>query len=119
MGMVYQHSIPFGAPSQFRLQLTVTADGHADMAVLDAFNQPIGNLNHMRAPLSAIARLVEPGAEPVRAEGHHSHIVLSRTDDPEWLKVFYADEEAFMERETTVMLEEMVALVEDAKASMV
>ncbi|HRK21727.1 MAG TPA: hypothetical protein PLX06_07965 [Fimbriimonadaceae bacterium] len=117
MGMVYQHSIPFGSPSQFRLQMTVTADGHADMAVLDAFNQPIGNLNHMRAALSEVAKLTQPGAEPVRAEGNHSHIVLTRTDDPDWLKVFYADEEAFMERETTVMLEEVAALIEDAKAS--
>lgn len=96
--------------------MTVTADGNADMAVLDAFNEPIGNLNHMRAPLSEVAKLTQPGAEPVRAEAPHAHIVITRTDDAEWLRVFYADEEAFMERETTVMLEEMAALIEDAKA---
>jgi hypothetical protein len=115
--MVYEHSIPFGAPSQFRLQMKVNSDGTADLAVLDAFNQPIGNLNHMRAPLEAIGKLVQPGAPPVRAEAPNAHIEISRTDDPEWLKVFYADEEAFLERDTTVMIEELAALLEDAKAA--
>ena len=113
--MVFQHSIPFGAPSQFRLQMSTTADGHADLAVLDAFNQPIGNLNHMRAPLDGIAALCKDGGAPVTAKGQNSHITIERTDDPEWLKVFYADEESFIERDTTVMIEELAALVEDAK----
>jgi hypothetical protein len=115
--MVYQHSIPFGAPSQFRLQMVVDAEGNADLAVLDAFNQPIGNLNHMRAPLEELAKLAEPGAPSVVATGAHSRIEISRTDDPEWLKVHYADEESFIDRDTTVMIEELSALVEDAKAA--
>ena len=113
--MVFQHSIPFGAPSQFRLQMTMAADGSADLAVLDAFNQPIGNLNHMRAPVDALAALCKEGGEKVTATGQNSHISIERTDDPEWLKVFYADEESFIERDTTVMIEELAALVEDAK----
>lgn len=118
MGMVYQHSIPFGAPSQFRLQMTVSADGVADMAVLDAFNQPIGNLKQMHAPLKDIAGLLQPGGATVNAVGNQSHIEISRTDDPEWLKVRYADEEAFLERDTTVMIEELQELVADAQASL-
>lgn len=114
--MVYQHSIPFGAPSQFRLQMTVCADGNADLAVLDAFNQPIGNLNHMRAPVEAIAGLMQPGGAPVTASAPNAYIEIARTDDPEWLKVHYADEESFIERDTTVMIEELQALVADARA---
>ena len=115
--MVYQHSIPFGAPSQFRLQMSVGADGNADLAVLDAFNQPIGNLNHLRAPVSEIAKLTQPGGEPVKASGPHAHIEIARTDDLEWLKVHYADEESFIERDTTIMMEELQALLDDAKAT--
>ena len=114
--MVYEHSIPFGAPSQFRLQMNVSADGTADLAVLDAFNQPIGNLNHLHAPLAEISKLTQPGASPVTASGPHAKIELKRTDDLEWLAVHYEDEESFIERDTTVMLEELAALLEDAKA---
>jgi len=115
--MVYQHSIPFGAPSQFRLSLTVGADGNADLAVLDAFNQPIGNLNHMKAPVSELAKLTEAGGDPVTATSNNAHIEIARTDDPEWLKVHYADEESFIERDTTVMIEELAALLQDAKTA--
>lgn len=115
--MVYQHSIPFGAPSQFRLQMTVGADGNADLAVLDAFNQPIGNLNHMTAPVAEIAKLTEPGGADVTAKGNNAHIMLARTDDPEWLKVHYADEDSFIERDTTIMIEELTSLLEDAKTA--
>src|SRR6185436_2106816 len=114
--MVYQHSIPFGAPSQFRLQMTVGADGNADLAVLDAFNQPIGNLNHLRAPFAEISQLMQPGSPDVTAAGPHALIKLARTTDPEWLAVHYSDEESFIERDTTVMIEELQSLISDAGA---
>jgi hypothetical protein len=96
--------------------MSVDAQGVADLAVLDAFNQPIGNLNHMHAPFDAIRKLMEPGAPPVVAPGNNSLIELSRTDDIEWLKVHYEDKDAFIERDTTVMLEELQSLIDDAKA---
>jgi len=69
----------------------------------------------MRAPIDALAALTKEGGEKVMATGTNAHISIERTDDPEWLKVFYADEESFIERDTTVMIEELAALVEDAK----
>lgn len=115
--MVFEHSVPFGAPSQFRMQMKVDAAGMAHFAVLDAFNQPIGNLKEMTAPLSEVSKLAEPGGPPVRAEGHNSFIEISRTDDIEWLKVHYEDADAYMERDTTLMIEELTALVQDARAA--
>ena len=96
--------------------MTVGEDGSADLAVLDAFNQPIGNLNHMRAPVAEITKLTQPGGSAVTAAGSNAHIEIARTEDPEWLKVHYADEESYIERDTTVMIEELASLLEDAKA---
>jgi hypothetical protein len=115
--MVFEHSIPFGAPSQFRMQMQVDAAGTAHLAVLDAFNQPIGNLKDMQAPFAAIRAVALGEAPPVAATGTHSLIEISRTDDPEWLKVHYEDTDAFVERDTTLMIEELAALVEDAQAA--
>ncbi len=112
--MVFEHSIPFGAPSQFRMQMQVDAGGNAHLAVLDAFNQPIGNLKEMTTPLESLRKLASPGAPNVRAEGSNSFIEIARTDDAEWLKVHYEDTEAYVERDTTLMIEELVSLVEDA-----
>lgn len=111
--MVYQDSIPFCAPSQFRLHGVVDGDGVAWFAVLDAYNQPIGNLKGMKVPIDDLRAICEAGSGEATATGDKATCVFHTGSDQahQMLAVDYDDPEKFMKRSATVRLEEFRELV--------
>lgn len=61
--MVHQHSISFAAPSQLRLHMVDDGAGNAEVAVLNAYNQPIGSLHALKASKEEFASLLSGKAE--------------------------------------------------------
>lgn len=112
--MVYQHSIPFGAPSQLRLLVAPDNQGIAHLSVLDAFNQPIGNLKDMVVPMNQLRALVESDTAVVEATSPSAACVIRLADDPrhEDLEVHYEDKVASRSKTATVTLEDFAALLD-------
>src|ERR1700709_344946 len=97
--MVYHNTIPFGAPSQLRLQIAVDAQGMAQLAVWDPFDKPLGNLKNLTVSMPELSSLVTDTAHSIRiargeafvqiGPGHDEHKVTLdiHYEDPEkWSK---------------------------------
>ena len=112
--MVYEHSIPFGAPSQLRLMIAPGPDGKAELAVLDQFNEPIGNLRKMGASLADLKAVVESDTAVARAEGAKAGCLIKVGDDPlhEDLEVHYEDRESNRAKTATVTIEDFKELID-------
>ncbi|HVT11111.1 MAG TPA: hypothetical protein VHE55_02495 [Fimbriimonadaceae bacterium] len=80
--MVFQNSIPFGAPSQRRLHMVAGPQDMAYIAVLNQFNEQQGNLHHMTVPVAELEALAKAGAGSVTARGPKASITF-RTGDHE------------------------------------
>lgn len=78
--MVYQNTIPFGAPSQRRLRMVAGSSETATIAVLDPFNEPQGNLHDMTIPVAELENLAKSGEGSVTAQGPKANITF-RTGD--------------------------------------
>jgi len=78
--MVFQNSIPFGAPSQRRLHITGGPDGIAQIAVLNAFNEQQGNLHHMSIPITDLETLANSGEGEVTAHSPKASITFKTGD---------------------------------------
>lgn len=110
--MVYQHSIPFGAPSQLRLLIAADTEGKAEVSVLDAFNQPIGNLKNMQTQLNDLKAVVETAETVVEAKSDKA-VCQIRLDDyrQEDIEVQYEDLERNRKIVATVTVEDFKELL--------
>jgi hypothetical protein len=115
MDMVYQHTIPFGAPSQLRLLIAANQEGDAEVSVLDAFNQPIGNLRNMKAHLNELKAVVSATSTPVEAKNDKAVCVLRMTEDQRQddIEVRYEDLERNRAITATVTVEDFKQLIEE------
>jgi hypothetical protein len=115
MDMVYQHTIPFGAPSQLRLLIAASQEGDAEVSVLDAFNQPIGNLRNMKAHINDLKAVVNTTTTPIEAKNDKAVCSLRMTDDPrkEDIEVRYEDLERNRAITATVTVEDFMQLIEE------
>jgi hypothetical protein len=111
--MVYQDSIPFCAPSQLRLHGVVDEEGVAHFAVLDAYNQPIGNLQRMRVPLEDLKAVCSASLDRAEASSDKATCAFHMGTDNahQMLAVDYQDPEKYMTRSATVRLEDFRELV--------
>lgn len=111
--MVYQHSIPFGAPSQLRLLIAADIEGKAEVSVLDAFNQPIGNLKNMHTQLSDLKAVVETAEAVVEAKNDKAVCQLRLDEErKEDIEVQYEDLERNRKISATVTVEDFKELLE-------
>jgi hypothetical protein len=78
--MVFQNSIPFGAPSQRRLNIVAGPDGTAYVAVINQFNEPQGNLHHMTVPIAELETLAAAGEGSVTASAAKGNITFKTGD---------------------------------------
>lgn len=78
--MVFQHSIPFGAPSQRRLSMVAGPQEMAYVAVLNQFNEEQGNLHHMTVPIAELEALAQAGQGSVTARGAKASITFKTGD---------------------------------------
>jgi hypothetical protein len=78
--MVFQNSIPFGAPSQRRLQMVAGPEDMANVSVLNAFNEQQGNLHHMVIPIAELEALAKAGEGAVTARGAKASITFKTGD---------------------------------------
>lgn len=111
--MVYQHSIPFGAPSQLRLLIAADVEGQAEVTVLDAFNQPIGNLKNMKTQLGDLKAVVETTEAVVEAKNDKAVCQLRLDEEnKEDIEVQYEDLERNRKIRATVTVEDFKDLLE-------
>lgn len=78
--MVFQNSIPFGAPSQRRLQMVAGPEDVASVAVLNQFNEQQGNLHHMLVPIAELEALAKAGEGAVTARSPKASITFQTGD---------------------------------------
>jgi hypothetical protein len=78
--MVFQNSIPFGAPSQRRLHMVAGPQDMAYVAVLNQFNEPQGNLHHMTVPIAELESLAKAGEGAVTARGPKATLTFKTGD---------------------------------------
>jgi hypothetical protein len=78
--MVFQNSIPFGAPSQRRLHMVAGPQDEAYVAVLNQFNEQQGNLHHMVIPIAELEALAKAGEGSVTARGPKASITFKTGD---------------------------------------
>lgn len=78
--MVFQNSIPFGAPSQRRLQMVAGPQDTAYIAVLNQFNEQQGNLHHMMVTIAELEALAKAGEGTVKATGPKGTITFKTGD---------------------------------------
>ena len=112
--MVFKDSIPFGAPSQLRLHIVADEQGVAQLSVLDAYDQPIGNLKSMSAPISELKKIFTDHADGIVAKNDKASCTFTHGSDKshENLDAHYVDEENFMDRTPTVTLEDFTAIIQ-------
>lgn len=115
--MVHNNAIPFGAPSQFRLHVAVDPQGVAYLAVLTPYNQPSGNLHHMKVPFSELCTL-QQGAGPIVANGTKGSCTIHEGSDNahEMLWVEYRDPENHIDLKETITKEDFNDLVKVLQA---
>lgn len=89
--MVYQHSIPFGAPSQLRLLISTATEGDAELSILDQFNQPMGNLQHMRVPLGELKAVVDGSHVEAKADKAVCQLKIAEDARKEDIEIHYED----------------------------
>ncbi|HVL37753.1 MAG TPA: hypothetical protein VM328_00050 [Fimbriimonadaceae bacterium] len=107
--MVYQGTIPFGAPSQFRLQMAVDQEGVAYLTILSPFNEPVGNLHQLRVAMSDLESAAHGGKAV--AENSKARCSLQPGHD-ETVEVAYEDPENFRKSISLVKkadLQELIA----------
>ena len=98
--MVHQHSISFAAPSQLRLHMVADEEGNAQIAVLNAYNQPIGNLGGLKIPREEMAAFLAGKADIAIAKNDtasctftmgvdHAHetIAVNCEEPAKWVKM--------------------------------
>jgi hypothetical protein len=78
--MVFQNSIPFGAPSQRRLHMVAGPQDTAYIAVLNQFNEQQGNLHHMTVEIAELEALAKAGEGSVTARGPKASITFATGD---------------------------------------
>lgn len=112
--MVFEHSIPFGAPSQLRLLISPVQGGKAELAVLDQFNEPIGNLRNMGVSLADLKAVAEIDTAVAHAEGPKAACLIKLADDPRHddLEVHYEDRESMRSKTATVTIEDFKELID-------
>jgi hypothetical protein len=115
--MVYQDTIPFCAPSQLRLHGVLDEEGNTVFAVLDAYNQPIGNLQLMKVPIEELRQVCAQLQERATATNDKAVCTFHMGTDQahQMLAVDYEDPEKYMKRSATVRLEDFQELVGSMK----
>ncbi|MCB8931966.1 MAG: VOC family protein [Chthonomonadaceae bacterium] len=115
--MVYHGTIPFGAPSQLRLQMGVNPDGHMVLTVLTPFDQPMGHLHHLQVSPQELRAICDGKADRVIAQGEAGASIefTSGTDDAhEMINIHYVDPEKWTDSRSTVTIEDLSALIGEA-----
>lgn len=115
--MVYHGTIPFGAPSQLRLQMGVNPDGHMVLTVLTPFDQPMGHLHHLQVSASELHALCDGKATRVLANGEQGASIefTTGTDNAhEMINLHYVDPEKWTDSRSTVTIEDLSALLAEA-----
>jgi hypothetical protein len=112
--MVYEHTIPFGAPSQLRLMIAPGPEGTAELAVLDQFNNPIGNLRNIKTSLKDLKAVTETDTAVVSAQSDKAACMIRVADDPrhEDLEIHYEDRENNKSKTATVTIEDFKELID-------
>lgn len=112
--MVFHGTIPFGAPSQLRLQLSVDDEGAVYFNILNPFDQNMGNLHHMRVSPSELRAVASDQAEKAVAQGEKATLEVTRSTDQshEALHIHYVDSEHWTDSQTTVAIEDLLALID-------
>lgn len=113
--MVFHGTIPFGAPSQLRLQMSLDAEGAVFLTVLTPFDQPMGNLHEMRISLDDLRAIATDQSERVLARSDNATLEITRGTDQahEFLHVHYVDPEKWTDSHSTVTIEDLTALVNE------
>ena len=78
--MVFQSSILFNPPSQYRMHMAVDPHGIAYMAVLSPMNQPVSNLHHMTVPFADVMQFAQNPEGTLTAKSEHAWIKIE-TDE--------------------------------------
>jgi len=114
MGMVFQHSIPFAAPSQLRLELVPAPEvGWAWLTVVDQFHHPMGNLCHLSVNVNELLALVHGRRHIVDASGEKAACCLKvpNTPHPVDVEVTYEDFDRHRMVHTSVTFDDLRDLV--------
>lgn len=112
--MVYHNTIPFGAPSQLRLQVTVDAQGMAHLAVWDPFDKPLGNLKDMQVPVSDLTQLLTDAPKPVLGRNGEAFVEIKAGHDAHHVTfdIHYEDPDKWSKGENTLEISDMKELLE-------
>ena len=116
--MVVQDSISFAAPSQLRLHMVADGQGNALIAVLNAFNQPIGNMHHLAIPISELDDFTSGRSDKAiaRADGAFCEFTMGEDIDHKTYKVDAEEPEKWHKLLDFVIREEFHELIAGLKA---
>lgn len=78
--MVHEHSIAFCAPSQLRMHMVADGDT-VHIAVLNPYNQPIGNLRHLQIPTADLLAFLTGKTEEATAQNAEATCKFVRGTD--------------------------------------
>lgn len=112
--MVFHGTIPFGAPSQLRLQLSVDDEGAVFFNILTPFDQPMGNLQHLRVSPTELRAVAADKVDKAVAQGVKASMEITRSTDAahEMLHLHYLDPEHWTDSQSYVTIEDLLALIE-------
>jgi len=112
--MVYHNTIPFGAPSQLRLQVTVDAQGVAHLAVWDPFDKPLGNLKNMEVPVPALQQLLSETPQPVVGRNGEAFVEIKAGHDEHHMTydIHYEDPDKWSKGDNTLEISDMKELLQ-------
>lgn len=112
--MVYHNTIPFGAPSQLRLQVTVDAQGMAHLAVWDPFDKPLGNLKDLPVTVDQLRQLFGDSPQPVVGRNGEVYVEIKagHDDHHRTFDIHYEDPEKWSKGDNTLEIRDMQELME-------
>ncbi len=112
--MVFHGTIPFGAPSQLRLQVSVNGEGAVFFTVLNPFDQPMGNLHDLLVSPNELRAVSNDLLDQVVAQGEKATLEVTKPTDRahEVLNIHYVDPEHWTDSQSTLAIEDLVALIE-------
>lgn len=111
--MVYHNTIPFGAPSQLRLQVTVDAQGAAVLSVLDPFDKSLGNLHDLHCSIDELRSLFTETAHPIKVNNGEAFVEIRPGHDTHHMTfdIHYEDPDKWTKGENTLEVSDMKELM--------
>jgi hypothetical protein len=116
--MIQNDVIAFAAPSQLRLHLVANAQGSLRLAVMNAFNEPVGALRSLKCEAEDLQKFFKGEVTQVECPNQVAKIVFESAVDEEHqnVKVNSEDTTTGMQLHDVVKLEELKGLLEHALA---